>query len=126
MQNISIDRKVLFEKRGLIKYIFYSQVQSMDIDNCNIHENGGDCLRDVMDCNWCHERVSFLCQSSQSGCNKHTDHTDQTVIILTLRILFEPWHEISNNVVCATSKGSDQPAHTLSLIRAFASRLHIL
>ena len=31
-------------------------------------------------------------------------------------------HEISNNVVCATSKGSDQPAHTRSLIRAFASR----
>ena len=38
----------------------------------------------------------------------------------------EPWHEISNNVVCATSKGSDQPAHTRSLIRAFASRLHSL
>ena len=35
---------------------------------------------------------------------------------------FEPVHEISNNVVCATSKGSDQPAHTRSLIRAFASR----
>ena len=34
-----------------------------------------------------------------------------------------PVHEISNNVVCATSKGSDQPAHTRSLIRAFASRL---
>ena len=28
----------------------------------------------------------------------------------------------SNNVVCATSKTSDQPAHTRSLIRAFASR----
>ena len=28
-----------------------------------------------------------------------------------------------NNVVCATSKASDQPAHTHSLIRAFASRL---
>ena len=28
---------------------------------------------------------------------------------------------ISNNVVCATSKGSDQPAHTRSLIRAFAN-----
>ena len=39
---------------------------------------------------------------------------------------FEPVHEISNNVVCATSKGSDQPAHTCSLIRAFASRLNIL
>ena len=38
----------------------------------------------------------------------------------------EPVHEISNNVVCATSKASDQPAHTGSLIRAFASRLSIL
>ena len=38
----------------------------------------------------------------------------------------EPRHEITNNVVCATSKASDQPAHTRSLIRAFASRLHIL
>ena len=34
----------------------------------------------------------------------------------------EPRHEISNNVVCATSKASDQPAHTRSLIRAFPSR----
>ena len=36
----------------------------------------------------------------------------------------EPRHEISNNLVCATSKASDQtarlPAHTRSLIRAFA------
>ena len=40
-------------------------------------------------------------------------------------ILYEPVHEISNNVVCATSKASDQPAHTRSLIRAFASRLSI-
>ena len=39
---------------------------------------------------------------------------------------FEPVHEISNNMVCATSKASDQPAHTRSLIRAFASRLSIL
>ena len=38
----------------------------------------------------------------------------------------EPWHGISNNVVCAISKASDQPAHTRSLIRAFASRLNIL
>ena len=39
---------------------------------------------------------------------------------------YEPWHEISNNVVCATTKGSDQPVHTRSLIRAFASRFNIL
>ena len=31
----------------------------------------------------------------------------------------EPVDEISNNVVCATSKASDQSAHTRSLIRAF-------
>ena len=40
--------------------------------------------------------------------------------------IFEPQHEISNNVVCGTSKDSDQPAHMRSLIRAFASRLNIL
>ena len=44
----------------------------------------------------------------------------------TSEIPLEPQHEISNNVVYATSKGSDQPAHMHSLIRAFASRLNIL
>ena len=39
---------------------------------------------------------------------------------------FEPVPEISNSVVCATSKASDQPAHTRSLIRAFACRLDTL
>ena len=43
-----------------------------------------------------------------------------------LKVPIEPVHEISNNVVCATSKASDQPAHKRSLIRAFASRLSIL
>ena len=38
----------------------------------------------------------------------------------------EPRHEISNNVVCAISKGSDQSAHMRSVIRAFASPLNIL
>ena len=38
----------------------------------------------------------------------------------------EPVHEISNNVVCATSTASDQPARRRSLIRAFASGLSIL
>ena len=39
---------------------------------------------------------------------------------------FEPRNEISRNVVCETSEGSDQPTHMCSLIRAFASRLNIL
>ena len=38
----------------------------------------------------------------------------------------EQRHEISNNVVCAASKAYDQPGHTRSLIRAFASRLNVL
>ena len=41
-------------------------------------------------------------------------------------ILFEPVYGIFNNVVCGTSKASDQPAHTRSLIRAFACCLNIL
>ena len=45
---------------------------------------------------------------------------------LPYRQTYEPVHEISNNVVCATSKASDQPAHTRSLIKAFASPLSIL
>ena len=45
---------------------------------------------------------------------------------LSMTIKFEPVHEISNNVVCATSKASDQPAHTRSLIRVFASPSSIL
>ena len=44
----------------------------------------------------------------------------------TMGATIEPRHEISNNVVCATSKASDQHAHTRSLIRAFACRLNIL
>ena len=53
-----------------------------------------------------------------------------SVLKCSLLIFFtkgnEPVHEIPNNVVCATSKASDQPAHTRSLIKAFASRLSIL
>ena len=39
--------------------------------------------------------------------------------------IYKQRHEISN-MVCATSKVSDQPAHMRSLIRAFDSRLNIL
>ena len=37
----------------------------------------------------------------------------------------EPWHVILINVVCVTSKVSDLPAPTHSLIRASASLLNI-
>ena len=40
--------------------------------------------------------------------------------------IYEPRHEISNNVVVAISKASDQPAPRRSLIRAFAGRLIVL
>ena len=46
--------------------------------------------------------------------------------LMTVLKIYKPVHEISNNVLCATSKASDQPAHMRSLIRAFATRLSIL
>ena len=47
-------------------------------------------------------------------------------IIMTLYTgINELWRGISNNVVCATSKASDQPVQTRILIRAFASHLTI-
>ena len=46
--------------------------------------------------------------------------------VVLIMLINEPRHEIFNNVVCATSEASDQPAHTYSLIRAFACHLSIL
>ena len=45
---------------------------------------------------------------------------------LIIEKTYEPRHEISDNLVCATSKALDQPAHSRSLIRAYACRLNIL
>ena len=47
-------------------------------------------------------------------------------VLLSSQNIIEPRHEISNNVVCATSKTSDQSGHMHSLIGAFASGLNIL
>ena len=47
-------------------------------------------------------------------------------LVMILRYIYGPGHEISSNVVYATSTDSDQLAHTHSLIRTFASRLSIL
>ena len=47
-------------------------------------------------------------------------------LFMVSNVIFEPEHEISTNVVCVFSKGSDKPVHTCSLIRVFASRLNIL
>ena len=55
---------------------------------------------------------------------KQKEKSVQNFRTFTVRVN-EPWHEISNNVVCVTSKGSDQPVHTGSLIKAFASSLNI-
>ena len=43
-----------------------------------------------------------------------------------IQVKIEPRHGIFNNVVCATGKASDQPAHTRSLIGAFVGRLNVL
>ena len=73
-------------------------------------------------------RDNFITKFLFRYCRAQTDFF-KTNILITVQsrpFIFEPRHEIYNNVVCATSKTSDQPAHTRSLIRVFASRLTIL
>ena len=82
-------------------------------------------------CRWCvfrwqkYQRSrSHVAQKSDRNCQPGKFGLVLKYVVQTT--LYERRHEISNNVVCATSKGSDQPAYTRSLIRAFASRLNIL
>ena len=63
---------------------------------------------------------------STYACKDLIKLNQNNIIIIIKNSKFEPVHEIFNNMVCATSKASDQPAHMRSLIRAFASRLSIL
>ena len=69
---------------------------------------------------------SYYHQANTFSMATNLDHLRNGLLLGSNLIAFEPVHDISNNVVCATSKGSDQPAHTCSLIRSFASRLNIL
>ena len=56
----------------------------------------------------------------------NTRPTFPLLISVMCSLKYEQRYEISNNVIYATSKGSDQHAHTRSLIRAVACRLNIL
>ena len=69
--------------------------------------------------------IYYLCMCKSSARQRMAFRWPADGVSVCL-IMFEPVHEISNNMVCATSRASDQPAHTRSLIRAFASRLSIL
>ena len=55
-------------------------------------------------------------------------HDKVRVVGFTYRTKTEPSQTVhtNNNVVCATSKGSDLPAHTRSLIRDFARSFNTL
>ena len=66
-----------------------------------------------------------LSSCEQKGANQPA-HLISLISAFVIRSIYEPRHEISNNVLCATNKASDQPAHMRSLIRAFASHLNIL
>ena len=72
-------------------------------------------------------KQDLFCYSSKVHVHIHVSASKSKMFLSVFKCkIFEPVPEISNNVVCATSKASDQPAHTHSLIRAFASRLSIL
>ena len=77
---------------------------------------------------------SFFLFYMNSIWNTNGDYTNISLFSMNKKINIEGFNktiielrlEISYYVVCATNKGSDQPAHTRSLIRAFASRLNII
>ena len=77
----------------------------------NVDRNSIDLRSGCFGCGFAH--VSF--------CNfrliKFSSVFNDPVLLLHLNIIYEPG---------PCSKGSDQPVHTHSLIRAFASRLNIL
>ena len=78
--------------------------------------------------------IKCICELSKGNCSEDSLElleqlsrplsNNMAIKLYTTKLT--PVHEITNNVVCGTSKASDQPAHTRSLIRAFASRLSIL
>ena len=70
---------------------------------------------------WSFSYVSFVKLSLYN-----TIHLQHNPFLWTQNIIIEPVHEISNKELCATSKGSNQPAHMCSLIRAVAHHLNIL
>ena len=70
-----------------------------------------------------YNQVPHLTQDTNG---KATNSQKDITSHITSQVKFEPRHEISNNVVCATSKASDQPVHTRSLIRTLASLLNML
>ena len=86
----------------------------------------GKTLADKLNNAWVRLQTCVNCifDSTLDKLSKDVNPGIKQVLVLSIKI--EPRHAISNNVVCATSKGSDQPAHKRSLIRAFASCLIIL
>ena len=73
------------------------------------------------------DEISVPTQLFQIGGIKNDNHqTNSYQIWLGESNITEQRQEISNNVVCATVKASDQPVHKRSLLRTFASRLNIL
>ena len=80
----------------------------------------------------CINIFNVACNRNMPIIMKKLLNTDITTVCINIfnvacnKIIIDSRCVISNNVVCATSKASDQPTHTHSLIRAFASRLNIL
>ena len=71
----------------------------------------------------------FVCGEPDNSTPKYAiivSKNERESDLLPRSLTYEPRHEISNNLVCATSKASDQPAHTHSLMGVFACRLNIL
>ena len=72
-----------------------------------------------------HQACMYKCHRTLT-CKKQIP-TEKTRVLATFSEISdnnnEPWHGISNNVVCATSKASDQPAHTRPSLHTSESQI---
>ena len=121
-------------------HVWYIKTNASEFKLMLDHQNLGSCLQ-IGVCYW-NWFFLFLNQDICCGCSKdlsqwdcsfeHPKHMFKLMKIITIfckKIFYDkfaPRHKSSSNVVCATSKGSDQSANMCRLIRAFASLLNIL
>ena len=106
----------IYKKHSMLHSMYLIIWILKDPTNLDAH-----CLQNVIS-GFSRTQVNGMCSHSLSIALSF----NLTSVTFSFRIRFEPRHEFSNNVVCATSKASDQAGHTPSLIRAFSCRLNIL
>ena len=128
--DIDLSRYCLQFRLPIIK-----QMKGTLTKNCDWRPGKGLIILPLLVCHKCCLRVTGTCYVRCIFLNPihNTFNMEaKTMLLIWFKIgcqstyTYEPVHEISNNVICSTSKASGQPAHMPSLIRAYACGSNIL